>query len=140
MGKYQKFQQDKPRQQVVVHPVWRGIGFLLIVLVPLMAWAAANITLDYGLKAGWPIPADLLGPPTMRMPAIAYRVQVFVQIANWVGTLNNFNILGIFWLFYVTVFSAIMSLIYAVVYRMFGPPRYSAVDAPPSNRRARRAR
>jgi hypothetical protein len=41
-----------------IHPIWRGIGLVMIFLIPVIAWAAMRTVLDQGMLTT--IPADLL--------------------------------------------------------------------------------
>ncbi len=59
-SKYQRYQprhNEDGKEHYRVHPIWRGIGFSMIVLFPIIAYAGMKIllTLDW-----FPIPADLL--------------------------------------------------------------------------------
>jgi len=140
MGKYQSFQQDK-QDVKEVQPIWSGIGFLLIIILPVMAWFAGELTLDYGLKSGWPIPADLLGSPGMNLSPSMQQIPVFVQINDFMRQQQNINAKILFALVYLIFFSGIISTLYAFIYRAFGPKRFSAVDAPPEPmRRKKRTR
>jgi hypothetical protein len=140
MGKYQSFQKEK-KDIKQVSPIWTGIGFMLVLIVPIMAWAAAVVTLDYGLENGWPIPADLLGAPGMNLSPEMQRIPVFVQINNFMRQQENINAKILFAIVYLIFLSGIISTVYAFVYRALGPSRYSAVDAPPEPvRRKRRIR
>ncbi len=38
--KYRKEQQDRRWE---IHPIWRGIGCALILLIPIMAWFTARL-------------------------------------------------------------------------------------------------
>ena len=67
MAKYNKFQQ-KPEKKAGMNPVWRGIGCLLIVIIPL---------LGYGLM-------KLLLPPIIASPYAPTDIMGFVQFDEWV--------------------------------------------------------
>jgi hypothetical protein len=140
MGKHQAFAEDKKEEQKV-QPIWTGIGFLMIILVPVMAWSAAVVTLDYGLENGWPIPADLLGAPGLNLSPTMRQIPVMVQINNFMLQQSNINAKILFAIVYLIFLSGIISTVYAFIYRAFGPARYSAIDAPPEPvRRKRRNR
>lgn len=50
--------------QKKVHPVWRGVGFGMMVLIPLISWAGMSVLLEQNGIHGWlPIPVDLLAKP-----------------------------------------------------------------------------
>ncbi|MCJ7716348.1 MAG: hypothetical protein MUO54_07490 [Anaerolineales bacterium] len=63
MGRYQQYQRDIKDTEKRVHPIWRGIGFLLMGLTVIMSYAGANllveanktkewITVPYGIRGG----------------------------------------------------------------------------------------
>lgn len=62
-SKYRGFNPNerntKDRQRV--HPIWRGVGFAMMVLIPIMAYASTEIVLQQNEIYGWfPFPVDLL--------------------------------------------------------------------------------
>ena len=59
MGKYSSYahKKEKPRN-LGVHPVMRGIGCVMIILVPILAYGAAVLLVNYGFSQGWPIPPN----------------------------------------------------------------------------------
>jgi len=65
--KYREYQPNRgisreDRQRI--HPVWRGVGFVLMVLIPIISFAAAEVLLDLNGKNNWaPLPTDLIARP-----------------------------------------------------------------------------
>ena len=53
MGRYQQYQRDVPEKPSGVHPVWRGIGFLLMGLISVMSYAGANILVEANKTQNW---------------------------------------------------------------------------------------
>ena len=41
---YERAREERPWK---VHPVWRGIGFLLILIIPLFSYAAADLLIEF---------------------------------------------------------------------------------------------
>lgn len=113
MGKYsgrviQEPLRDRNRQ---VHPVWRGVGFALLILTPIIAFFGSIALVDANAKQGWvEIPRDLIakgvGDPLL-----------YIKI-----------IVGIVIFLVVTV---IFRLVTFILYSAFGPSRYSPLDVPP---------
>jgi hypothetical protein len=130
MTKYDSVGRQRviPRTQKP-HPVWRGIGCLIMIIVPLIALALAKITLDYGLEAGWPIPFELLGNPIV--PDYLWKVYALAPLWGFIQSQTNLYALLSFALLYAIVMTAFLSVAYSVVYKMVGPPQYSPLDAPP---------
>jgi hypothetical protein len=117
MGKYQSQMSRQPNAELRsrrIHPIWRGIGFIFAILIPVMAYYTTLVVLNANNQQGWfQIPADLYyksGDPLL-----------YVKI---MGTI------GIGFLFY-----AIFMLINFIIYSMFAPPRYGPLDVPPMHYR-----
>jgi hypothetical protein len=55
-SKYRNYQEKKIVKREI-HPIWRGIGLIMIFLIPVIAWAAMRTVLDQHLIS--PLPADL---------------------------------------------------------------------------------
>jgi hypothetical protein len=120
MGKHSPYTryQATPRKKEI-HPIWRGVGFLLIVLTPIMAYAGALVLLDENVKQGWVrIPAELIASGTD--PLLYAKIILTVVLV---------------FLLYI-----VFSLVTFVLYRLFAPPRYGPYDVPPVHYRGRRYR
>ncbi len=126
--KYQSFQKKEFVRPYKIHPIWRGIGFLMMVLTPIMAGAAAVLMKDLGFQMGWPFMYELRG--TLRLPDILYTLPVIRNVAFWVSSIANLRAILLFFVLFLIVFSGIMSLLYAIIYRVVGPPQYTPLDAP----------
>jgi hypothetical protein len=135
-SKYHTYQKKEFVRPYTIHPVWRGIGFLMMVLVPVMAGAAAVIMKDLGFQLGWPFMYELTG--TIRLPEVLYTIPVIRNVALWISSIPNLRAILLFFALFVIVFSGIMSLLYAMIYRLVGPPRYTPLDAPAEKIRAKR--
>jgi hypothetical protein len=130
MGKYNiyaKKSDGKPRR--TVHPVWRGIGFLMIILIPIISFAATLVLLQENAKNGWfSIPADLY----------IYKIQL-VSIPSTKDFMYEQNVrdpliivkLLITGLFSIALFG-VFSMVNFAMYGAFGPPRYGPLDVPPT--------
>ncbi len=112
------------------HPVWRGIGCLLMVIVPLMAYAAAVSMVKFGLSHGWPFPPEFLG--NVHFPDWVWKVPVLPLIARPIENFNNIWMVLLIFLGLLIVLSAIFSTVYSYVRKATGPSRYTPVDALPS--------
>ncbi len=133
MGKYMKRPDARPYK---IHPVWRGIGCVMIILVPIMAWVAAEELVKFGWAQGWSIMGELSGRLTL--PGIFYSLPVISSLANALSRIANFPAQMLFFVLLLIAFSGILSFIYAVIYRVIGPPRYTQIDAPPPPDRPKR--
>lgn len=64
MGKYStQYQKEQTKVKRTVHPIWRGIGFLMIILIPIIGYASAMLIMDANRQQGWfRIPEGIVGP------------------------------------------------------------------------------
>jgi hypothetical protein len=130
MGKYTSYSRSKPKPKVQgVHPVMRGIGCILIVVVPILAYGLAILLIDYGARHGWPIPATWFGPPSI--PPILWKLQGLNPILQFLRAQNNLEANLVFAIALTILIGGVMSIIYGYVYTLFGPPKYGPQDAPP---------
>lgn len=117
MGRDSVRQVSPPPRPYGVHPIWRGIGCLMILIAPFVAVAAANLLVDMNMEAGWlPVPGNMLRPYTL--PILDYTLEHAIATAIVAGLLL---LLGF----------ALIMIVYAIMYSIMGPPRYSPIDSPP---------
>ena len=137
MSKYSSASiQRRAPDPIRPHPVWRGIGCVLILIVPIISYALAVLTVNIALDRNFPIPYQLLGHPVV--PNSLWRSQVLAPLWSFIQGLNNLYAHLVFAFVYIIVIGTILSIGYAVVYRFVGPPRYGPLDAPPPDIKARR--
>jgi hypothetical protein len=128
MSRYSVKRADSTKKTQQTHVVWRGIGCLLILIVPLMAWVLADFTLEAGLRAGWPLPYQLLGYPVL--PAALWNVRALWPVLGFIVQQQHLYMVLVFALLYILAISGVLSFGYAFVYRYVGPPRYGPLDLP----------
>jgi hypothetical protein len=138
MGKYSARENRRPVAELErkPHPIWRGIGCLMIILVPILSIALGYETIRYGFEHDWPIPYQLLGWPTM--PDWAYKVTIIRQITAPVRETQHFYAYATASLLYMIIIGGVISVVYAAVFQMMGPPRYGPFDAPPPKIKTKR--
>jgi len=117
MGKYgggnsiQAQQQKEMREaQQRVHPIWRGVGLLLIVITPVLGFFSGLVLLEENAKQGWfIIPSGWLlqGADPLLLLKIGLTI-----------------VLGLLIYFF-------LQFISIVILRVFGPPQYGPYDVPP---------
>jgi len=136
MGKFDRFEKFSEMQQQPssgVHPIWRGIGCVMIILIPIVGYAAADTFFDNASDL------SLFGSTIFPNSGILYRI--FFSFQLWGDTTLRFSL---FHLVFTILFSVlgfmIFSMAYAIIYRLTGPPRYGPTDAPPPRRSKRRRR
>jgi hypothetical protein len=130
MGKYTSQIRKPPvKKGESPHSIWRGIGCLMMVLIPILSIALAHETIQYGIENEWLIPYQLLGYPVL--PDFFYKVRILRMVFLPITRVENLYAWAAFTVGYMIVIGGIISVVYAVVYRYFGPPRYGPFDEPP---------
>ena len=120
---------SRPAKTVRQTPaIWRGIGCLLIIIVPLISWFMAKATVALALTSGWPLPYQLLGYPLI--PAPLWTIPGAAPILLSVRGQQHLYLTLLFMIAYVVAISGVLSLLYAVIYHFAGPPRYGPLDLP----------
>lgn len=134
MGKYAKFQRKSPVKRGL-NPIWRGIGCILIVTVPLLAYWLMVLFSPLIIATG-KVPYQLLG--SVHLPEWVFRVRILAGLALFITSINNLwmNIITFFVM--VLILTAVASLLYSMVYALIGPARYTPQDAPPSKHKAKK--
>ncbi len=120
----QRFREPEPKRKEPVHPIWRGIGCLLMILIPIISFASATLLVQQGIPQRYiAITGDL---------AFQYPVPGF-------GSLP---------IFYVLIVTAVItflgfvfvSFLYSMIFRMGSGSRYGPLDAPPIKRKVKKSR
>jgi hypothetical protein len=123
MSKYARFDRKKPppERPWKVHPIWRGIGCLLLLVFPPIAYAGGNILVEMNMQYGWiPVSAEIL--QTITVPFLGWVVDHLY--ANLMAAVVVF-VIGL----------AFLMFLYTLIYAIIGPSRFSPVDALPERRR-----
>lgn len=120
MGRYNRYERQEIEERPwVVHPIWRGIGFILIILIPILSYAGAVLFVEANARNNWfAMPVELAGPA--QFPYLFAHLLFGVLFA-----IGGFGI---------------VTMIYAFVYQIIGPPKYGPLDAPPPKKRRKRRR
>lgn len=131
MGKYtsQSRRPEIPRDRGV-HPVMRGFGCIMLAIVPFLSYGLAVILVNVWLLRGLPLPGDWLGPPTF--PDLLWRVSGLVVLLNFLSRQPNLIANLVFAFGIAVIIAGTMSIIFGYIYRVFGPPQYGPLDAPPT--------
>lgn len=127
MGRYMRYERRSP-VKAEIHPIWRGIGCILMVVVPLISYTLMAI-LTPGVMLTGLVPHELLG--RVQFPDWVYRTSVLGVIASYIGRIDDLWVKLILFLVILLVLSGIFSFGYTLVFQVIGPPRYTALDAPP---------
>ncbi len=122
--------------QPQINPLWRGVGCILMIVVPLLSFGMAAFTVNLVIDQGWPMPYQLMGYPVM--PALLMKSDFLVPVLLWIEQQRNLYAILLVTIVYIVFFAAVISAGYSLVYRYVGPPRYGPLDAPPENVRVKR--
>ena len=115
----------------------RGIGCVLIGVVPVFSWVLADgLVKQFGLRMN--LPPQWLGYP--KIPPALFRVQGLIPVLNFIGGLQGLTAKFIFFLAIIVILGALLSIVYGYIFKMFGPSQYGPNDVPPPNVRTRKYR
>lgn len=121
MAKYDKYNMrsrmaERPWK---IHPIWRGIGCLLLILIPIMAYAGAVILVQANAEQHWlPMPRELT--QTVELPIL--------------GGFKQFYAIAIVTVLLIIIGYGLITFIYSLLYSAVGPPQLGPLDAPPIRR------
>ncbi|MFU8772438.1 MAG: hypothetical protein ACNA8H_08475 [Anaerolineales bacterium] len=116
MGKYRPsyIRHSFPPRPWTVHPVWRGIGCVFMVVLPIMAYVISVILVRENFIQQWvQIPRELAISITIPNVGQIYLLDILLALVLLV------------------IGMALFTIIYSAIYRLFGPPRYGPLDVPP---------
>ena len=126
-SKYNDFKsQARPRRREP-HPIWRGVGFLMIVLIPLMAYAAVDVFLRMNGENNWmPLPRDLIAQKGQFLYSIIPDPMIHIKVILFLVFIL------VFYLIYTLIAFMITSLV------MGGPEKRDPYYVAPIRRQRRR--
>jgi hypothetical protein len=87
MSRYSVRQRQTVAEPPQTHAVWRGIGCLLVLIIPTISWVLAAATMQYGMEQGWPVPYQLLGYPVM--PQALWQVPYLPPVLAFIQSQEN---------------------------------------------------
>ena len=128
-------QESSLHKQKQPHPIWRGIGCVMVLVIPAISIFIGAGLVDLALANKWRIPYQLLGIP--QLPDILYKSAGLKPFLPMLRTPNLYAYI-VASVLCVMVISSVISLIYSVVYRIANPNRYGPLDEPPSRIKAKK--
>ena len=130
MGRYTSYQRRKPTaQRGQIHPVMRGIGCVLMAIVPFLSYAIAILLVNYGIRKGWPLPPDWLGTPTI--PALLLKLSGLRVIFDFLQRQTKLLANLVFAIAVAVLIFGVISIVYGFMFKLMGPPEYGPTDVPP---------
>jgi hypothetical protein len=129
VSKYEKYSiKPKKERRWRIHPIWRGIGCLMVVLIPLISYAAAYTIARANYENGWVgIPAELTG---------WINIAPLLRIAPWLGQLLPANTriyyLDLALMLVIMVIAlGFLTLLYSILYTSTGVTKTDPYYVPP---------
>ena len=138
MSKYGSYRKAAPPKSYEPHPVWRGIGCFIMLILPILSYIISVLTVDYGLKQGVRLPDGLGGYPVM--PDVLFKIPGLVGLLVWIQGQPNLYAYLLVTFFVLVLLAGTLALVYAIMYRVTGPSPYSEFDAPPQNIKVKKYR
>ncbi len=128
MGRFNKYERSSQSTErpYKIHPIWQGIGCLLLILIPIISYAGAVLLVDENVNQNW-LPAPTALMQTVNVPVLDMSVP------------HLFANLVVAALLALIGFAAV-TVLYGVLYSVMGPSRYGPLDAHPDEFRPRKRR
>lgn len=113
MPKYDQYQSRKPVEDKneKVHPIWRGIGCVMVVVIPFLAYSAVFYIFNNRINFPWfTIPQEIVFP-TIKDPYLLVKI--------------------LYTIIFAFVLYLIMGIITFVINKFFGPSKKGPYDIKP---------
>ena len=134
MGKYKKYERVSTRRLGQMHPIWRGIGCILIILVPLWSCALATILVPV-IGASGRLPYQLF--THVHFPDWVFRWSPLKEVGGFLSRIDNFWALLLLFLLIMPLLTGLFTVLYVFVYQRL-VPRYTPFDMPPLKYKAKK--
>ncbi len=142
MGKYDKasYRTPPPERPWKIHPIWRGIGCVWLLISPVLAYAIASLLVRFDIRGGYiPFSPELLQTVVLPFGRLTpAEIKVYLPIKD-LAVERLFANLLVSGLILLIGFGVIM-VAYAIIYAVSGPKRLGPLDAPPIRRKTRKSR
>jgi hypothetical protein len=114
MAKYQSYQKRDtgPKEKPYLHPIWRGVGFVMMVIIPVVSIAAGQYIFEQNKIEHWfGIPSWLVIRFFKFDPFILAKVVLILLL--------------------MVIITSVLYTLSVFIIRVFGGPRYGPYDVPP---------
>lgn len=120
---YESRPEDSAYKNRQAHPIWRGVGFVMMFLIPFVSYAGTEVLIEQNKKANFfPWPVDIMAKPGDLLwngdPLLYFKILVTITL--------------------ILVLYAIFTLVTFAINSAFGAPRYGPYDVPPIQAKVRR--
>jgi len=130
MSNYKFADRNKvpPPHQRGVHPVMRGIGCIMMIIVPVLAYIASDLLIESGFGRGVIPPAWY---QRIQFPPFLMQLSGLAVVLRAIGRIEHLPANLVFTTVIVIIVGGVMSIFYGYVYSLFGPSKYGPTDEPP---------
>ncbi len=120
MSKYQMYQMRKKQvRRPGVHPIWQGIGCVMLIVMPLLAWGIEEILFQVALQQRWPIPYEWSLPP--RWPQWMWQLQFLTPFLTTTQSWTHFTVRLLAWVVVLLLLWSVLFFVYAAIYQASAP-------------------
>jgi len=106
----------------------------MMVIVPVFSYALADLLVENNMSR-LPVPPSWLG--NISFHPLLWRLSGLAPALNFLSGIRHLPANLFFAVVIAIAIGGVMGVLYAIIYRIFGPPKYGPTDAPPPNRRAK---
>ena len=129
MTKYTRVAHKPDERRWNIHPVWRGIGCFMIIIIVVMSYAGAKELTDYNERT------QKFGLPDQLYNKVHISYTKYIPALKEDDVVNKFlaNIKYgylLFMLIFMFIGFGAFSFVYSALYRVSGPSRYTPLDSP----------
>jgi hypothetical protein len=96
MGKFSKYSSTRhiKERSYKIHPVWQGIGCIMMVLIPVMSYAGATLLVVANARNRWvPMPPEFYGPRSNPGLYGELFVAVLLSVLGYLGFVIFYSIM-----------------------------------------------
>lgn len=119
-----------------VNPIWRGIGCIMMVVIPVISYLLSLFIVNMGVAQNWPMPYQLMGYPVL--PPLFSKSDALLPIVLWIQQQQNLYAILLLTIAFIVVIGGFVIWLYTAIYAQVGPPRYGPLDEPPIRGRVKR--
>lgn len=116
MTKHSMFTTQMPPKpsKLPMHPIWRGVGLIMLVVLPAMSYLIASVLINNKGNLSWiVIPSDIILYQYPKDPLILVRLLYAAII--------------------LLIIAAVLAFVTFLTARLLGPSRYDPYDLPPGS-------
>ena len=134
MSKYSsRHRPDTPPRNRDVHPVMRGIGCIMMVVVPIIAYGVSILLVNSSIL---PLPPEITRP--IIFPGWLHSLNGISSVLNYIEHQPLMIAYLLFTIVVTILIFGVMAIVYGYIYKMFGPSQYGPTDEPPIRKKVKK--